>query len=304
MANVEYMEREEYTGMVTLVMDDGADIAMRDEALYRMLNDILRPRLRRRFRTYAQQVSFTLDDALQDFFLYLRGDAKAPYAVFQTIKDVSAFDAWILTTFRNFVSKRACRGLRSVNRDTSNIVDISDDSTQERQFILSTMIAYCYQELPLVQRFVFLRLILTVLDRDRSLPQSDVAMVLNISHVYYRVMGNRVKSFMMHTKERLICGEELPLGPSALSMREALEHCSTSWYEVMEEYYSQTIGLFDQSEAINKLRISYGADSSGTVLHDKENPSNQYSPWKTSTLKNEINQLWIFFGVQLSPDLS
>ena len=67
------------------------------------------------------------------------------------------------------------------------------------QKVLSAMIAYCYQELPLVQRFVFMRMILTYLDRNRALPQKDMALVLGLSHIYYRVLCNRVKSFAVKT---------------------------------------------------------------------------------------------------------
>lgn len=269
MANVDYMEREEYTGMVAQVLDESADIARRDEALYLILNDILKSKLRRRFRPYAQQVSFTLDDVLQDYFLYLRGDIKAPYAVFQTINDISAFDAWILATFRNYVSKKACRGLRSVNRSTSNIMDMSDDTTQERLNILSTMIAYCYQEFPPVQRFVFLRMVLTYLHKERALPQKDVSEVLGISHVYYRVLNNRVRDVALAVKDRLINGEQLYLYQSGLDLQNELSSGFQDWYDILSAYYARVIDSLSQAQEINALRYQYCIGSSGIPLHDK-----------------------------------
>lgn len=268
MANVDYMEREEYTGMVAQVLDESADIARRDEALYLILNDILRPKLRRRFRPYAQQVSFTLDDVLQDYFLYLRGDIKAPYAVFQTINDVSAFDAWILATFRNYVSKKACRGLRSVNRSTSNIMDMSDDPAQERLNILSTMIAYCYQEFPPVQRFVFLRMVLTYLHKERALPQKDVSEVLGISHAYYMVLNNRVRDVALAVKDRLINGELLHLDQSGLDLQNELSSGFQDWYDVLSGYYARVIDGLSQAQEINALRYQYCVDSPSMPLHD------------------------------------
>ena len=268
MANVDYMEREEYTGMVAQVLDESADIARRDEALYLILNDILKSKLRRRFRPYAQQVSFTLDDVLQDYFLYLRGDIKAPYAVFQTINDVSAFDAWILATFRNYVSKKACRGLRSVNRNSSNIMDMSDDPAQERLNILSTMVAYCYQEFPPVQRFVFLRMVLTYLHKERALPQKDVSEVLGISHVYYRVLNNRVRDVALAVKDRLINGEQLYLYQSGLDLQNELSSGFQDWYDVLSGYYARVIDGLSQAQEINALRYQYCVDSSSMPLHD------------------------------------
>ena len=129
------------------------------------------------------------------------------------------------------------------------------------------MIAYCYQELPLVQRFVFMRMILTYLDRDRALPQKDVALVLGLSHVYYRVLCNRVKVFALQVKGRILAGECLPLNMNALEMRNRLDADFSGWYDLLSFYYAETIAQFTQAEEINTLRYSYATDSD-MVLHD------------------------------------
>lgn len=269
MANVDYMERGEYTEFVALVLDESADIAKRDEMLYLILGKILRRRLERRFRPYSQQVSYTFDDTLQDFFLYLRGDAKDPYAVLRTINDESAFDAWILSTFRNYMSKKACRGVRSVNRSTSGIPDVMEDLNLEalKMNILPMIIAYCFQEFPPVQQFVFLRMVLTHLDKDRALPQRDVSMVLGMSHVYYRVLNNRVRDEVIKVKERLLDGELLHLDPPALEMQEELLSACRDWYDILAMYYDRVISTFSQAGEINALRYQH-RNSSALPLHD------------------------------------
>ena len=170
--------------VISLILDEEMDIESRDNALYRVLTGFLRPRLLRRFRPYEKRAPFAFEDALQEFFLYLRGDANNAYSIFRELNDASAADAWLITTFRNFVSKKSRYGVHAVVMDIPDLSDCSVPPQDEQQTVLSTMIAYCYQELPVVQRFVFMRMILTYLDRDRALPQKDVALVLGLSNIF------------------------------------------------------------------------------------------------------------------------
>ena len=254
--------------IIALILDEEIDIGSRDDALYRVLTDSLRPRLLRRFRPYEKRAPFAFEDALQEFFLYLRGDGNNAYSIFKELKDASAAGAWLITTFRNFVSKKSRYGVRAVAMDIPDLSDCPSRPQDEQQKILSTMIAYCYQELPLVQRFVFMRMILTYLDRDRALPQKDVALVLGLSHIYYRVLCNRVKSFAMRVKGRILAGEHLPLNMNALEMRGRLDADFSGWYDLLSSYYAETIAKFTQAEEINDLRYNYCTDSSDMMLHD------------------------------------
>ena len=69
------MENVESAKLIALILDGEVDIEARDNALYRVLTGSLRPRLLRRFRAYEKRAPFAFEDALQEFFLYLRGDA-------------------------------------------------------------------------------------------------------------------------------------------------------------------------------------------------------------------------------------
>ena len=254
--------------LVAVILDEEVDIEARDSALYRILTESLRPRLLRRFRAYEKRSPFAFEDALQEFFLYLRGDANNAYSVFRELRDASVADAWLVTAFRNFVSKKSRYGVHAVAMDIPDLSDCPDYPQDKLQKVLSTMIAYCYQELPLVQRFVFMRLILTYLDRDRALPQKDVAMVLGLSHIYYRVLCNRVKGFALQVKGRILAGERLLLNMNALEMRNRLDADFGGWYDLLSFYYAETIAQFTQAEEINTLRYSYATESSDMMLHD------------------------------------
>lgn len=264
MGNIESSE------IIALVLNEKVDVETRDDALYRLLTGSLRLRLQKRFRPYERIVSFAFEDALQDYFLYLRGNASNVYSIFKEIKNVSAAEAWLLATFRNFVSKKSRIGVRTVTMDISNLSDNSiwQKNEMNKETVLSTMIAYCYQELSLVQLFVFMRMILTYLDKDRALPQKDVALVLGLSHIYYRVLCNRVRSFAMKVKARILCGEQLLLNTKALEMKSRLDADFSGWYDLLSSYYEETIDQFMQSEKINSLRYRYSTESMEMVLHD------------------------------------
>ena len=262
------MGKIESAQFIAVILDEEMDIESRDNALYRVLTESLRPRLLRRFRPYEKRAPFAFEDALQEFFLYLRGDGNDAYSIFRTLKDASAADAWLITAFRNFVSKKSRYGVHAVVLDISDLSDCPPREQDNLQKVLSTMIAFCYQELPLVQRFVFMRMILTYLDRDRALPQKDVALVLGLSHIYYRVLCNRVKSFALQVKGRILGGERLPLNRNASEMRERLDEDFSGWYDLLSSYYAETIAQFTQAEEINTLRYSYITDSPDMLLHD------------------------------------
>ena len=99
---------------IALVLDEEMDIESRDNALYRVLTGSLRPRLLRRFRAYEKRAPFAFEDALQEFFLYLRGDANDAYSIFRELKHASVADVWLIATFRNFVSKKSRYGVHAV----------------------------------------------------------------------------------------------------------------------------------------------------------------------------------------------
>ena len=87
-------------------------------------------------------------------------------------------------------------------------------------------------------------------------------------HIYYRVLCNRVKSYAMRVKVRILAGERLPLNMNALEMRNRLDADFGGWYDLLSSYYAETIAQFTQAEEINTLRYSYITDSPDMLLHD------------------------------------
>lgn len=129
----------EFAEIFALILDEGIDIGSRDNALYGVLTESMRPRLLNRFRAYEKRAPFAFEDALQEFFLYLRGDASNAYSIFRELKDASSADAWLITTFRNFVSKKSRYGVHVVAVDVSDLSDCPVCPQDEQQKVLSAM---------------------------------------------------------------------------------------------------------------------------------------------------------------------
>lgn len=255
---------------MAVVLDGKAEVASRDESLYYVLCNDLRPGLEHEFEPYADRALFTFEDALQDYFLYLRGDGPELFPYFGGLRDCKCIDSWLLSTFRNFINKKVRNTVKVATGDVSCLADDGDgaDIIEKRVGAVAVIIAYFCQELPRVQRFVFLRMVLSILDKDRALPQVDVARVLGMSHVYYRVLSSRVHSRVISARNQLMRGEMLPLNKKGRQMRDALKKDFHGWYELICEYYESTISEFEQADRINQLRYHYSPDREDHVLHD------------------------------------
>ena len=85
------------------------DAKRSDEAMYYLLHQRMNHQLRERYDAYQHQLFDDFEDVVEDFFLYLREgrDNRFPYQALRRIKNKEAFEKWLLTTFRNYLSNRA-----------------------------------------------------------------------------------------------------------------------------------------------------------------------------------------------------
>lgn len=72
----------------------------------------------------------------------------------------------------------------------------------------------------------------------------------------------------MKVKARILCGEQLLLNTKALEMKSRLDADFSGWYDLLSNYYEETIDQFKQAEKINSLRYRYSTESMEMVLHD------------------------------------
>lgn len=276
-----------------------------DEAAYYLLHNRIYLRLKRRFEVYQNRLMDNFEDVVEDFFLYLRegkgGGNRTPYQSLQYIRKKEVFEAWLINTFRNYLTLRAAEegkvllsGLDPNNLAGNDgiafsaITDLSASPlTDERILSLAAdLIAYAHQTFNPQYQFILLRSLLSMLDRRQSLPNEEVAKALKMTDLSYRVTTHRTKCSLAKLRDRLLRGDHLPLDDSHLQMARHINDDFTHLYPTLLVYYNQTIDSMPCAAAIKQLRQQH-YEATGNLLHESVTP---YSSQLTVTgFWNKLN---------------
>ena len=249
----------------------------RDEAMYYLLHQRLEHQLHERYDVYHHNIYDDFDDIVEDFFLYLRegkdGLNRLPYQSLQRIKNKDSFDTWLLNTFRNYLNNRAQAEEKiSFTRMSDNVAEDTKDSAltdEEKITVSSQLIAYAHQYFYPRGRFIFLRSLLTMLNKQQALPDKEMAAALQMTHLAYRVMQHRLKHHLTWFRHCLLNGEKLGLDKEHQQMARQISDDFTHLYPTLLTYYNQTIGNLKCADAIRQLRQEY-YEATGTMAHEPE----------------------------------
>ena len=271
-----------------------------DEAMYYLLHQRLYHQLKQRFEVYHHQLFDDFEDVVDDFFFYLRdgkeGGNQQTYQSLQSLEKQESFESWMLSTFRNYLSVRAAKeGLATYTElHTEGVADADANSsmlTDERKLsIASDLIAYAHQKLSLRDGFIFLRAMLTMLNKKKALPNDDVAKVLGMTDVSYRVTVHRMKNHLAKYRADLLRGESPHLDEKHQQMAKRINDDFLHLYPTLLGYYSQSIDLLPCADAVKQLRQNHYL-TTGDMMHEAES---SYSTTITITaFWNKINRFLI-----------
>jgi 3-methyladenine DNA glycosylase AlkD len=257
-----------------------------DEAMYYMLHQRLSYQLRERYDAYQQHLYDDYEDVIEDFFLYLREGRRHPYQALQRIKNKEAFETWLLNTFRNYLNNRAkeengtsfvlysdhgFHGFHGLANANTIAADEAQDplSDEQKLQIASQLIAYALQVFYPRGRFIFLRSLLTMLNKQKALPNTEVAKALGMTDVSYRVTLHHMKCNLAKFRLRLLQGEELRLDEHYQQMAQRINDDFDRLYTTLLTYYNQTIDTLKCAENIKQLRRQY-YEATGIMAHEPE----------------------------------
>lgn len=251
-----------------------ADDHRADEAMYFLLHQRLVGSLRDRYHSFHRQLHDGFDDVVEDFFLYLRGEGSAVlYPSLRTIKNHDAFETWILNTFRNYLGVRAAKEGRlaytALTADPAADNERSQPTDEQKLSLASHIIAYAHQSLSPRDRFLLLRILLSLLNRQQALPNEKMAEALGMSNVAYRVSIHRVKHRLATIRTCLLHGEDLPLDGIHCQMSTQINNDFSHLYPTLFAYYIQSINALQMSQSVNQLRQDY-LDATGQSLHESD----------------------------------
>ncbi len=254
-----------------------------DEAMYYLLHDRLSHQLQERFESYRNNLNEDYEDVIDDFFLYLRESGRYPYQALQRIKKMEAFETWLLNTFRNYLSNRAEAEGRAFSSQPNCeahwmqgnceahalIAGEGGISDEEKIRIASQLIAYAHQVFYPRGRFIFLRSLLTMLNKQKAVPNKEMAEALDMSDLAYRVAVYRMKQNVRHFRERLFKGETLRLDDDHQQMADSINRDFIHLYPTLFRFYMECIDTLKTSTAVKHLRQQY-LEERGYAVHEPD----------------------------------
>ena len=246
-----------------------------DEAMYYLLHHRLNHQLREQYDVYNLYDDF--EDIVEDYFLYLRegkeGKNRHPYQSLRHIKKKESFETWLINTFRNYLSNRSEAekhvSYTELDDRTTSQEQISPKNDEEKLAIASQLIAYAHQVLYPRSRFIFLRSLLTMLNKQRAISDKEMAEALGMTHIAYRVTVHRMKHNLTKFYKRLQHGEHLNLNEEHRQMACAINDDFTNLYPILFNYYMRCIDTLKTSIAVKNLRQQY-LNERGFEVHEQD----------------------------------
>lgn len=270
-----------------------------DEAMYYLLHERLNRQLQKKYEVYQYKMIDNFEDVVEDFFLYLRegkdGRSHTPYQTLQRIQKREAFEAWMLSTFRNYLTVRADKDNIQTTRlsDNQNFQTSENPNllTDERKLaIASHLIAFAHQVFYPRSRFVFLRSLLTMLNKQQALPNEEMARALGMTDISYRVSVYRMKCRLAKYRTLLLQGNQLMLDATHQQMAQRIHNDFAHLYPTLMLYYGQTLDILNRADAVKQLRQEYLA-ATGALLHEPQTPLS--TPKVITSFWNQLNRFLV-----------
>lgn len=240
------------------------------EAIYYLLKKRLVRALARVYELHGFGLEDHFEDTIDDFFLYLYeyGEGR-PFNILGNLKEPQAFFGWMVGTYRNFLMNKGKEQVKRrilMQEAQANAGEEEHGFTDESlMHFIATAIAYADQELPARNRFIFYRMLLTILDQKLALPQEVVARAMGMHPVTYRVCVNRLRTRLSDDVTCLEAGQKLPLDAPHLLMRNRLFKGFDQLYDTLLPYYEIALLALAKASEINELREGF---VDGIVMHE------------------------------------
>lgn len=271
------LKKVEYNDILTNDIDHDA------KSVYDLLKHRLSRRLKRIYELHGFGISEEYEDTIDDFFLYLYDSSPEgvdkPFAILDTIRNKDALCSWMLSTYRNFLLNKAKQeNRRRALLERVRVLHHDDEPrlTEENMIhILADAIAYADQQFPLRNLFVFYRMLLSYLDHHRAIPQEKMASALDMNPVTYRVCNKRLKDRLRELILWIEAGYPLALDETHLKMRDRMVEGFNQFYQLLLEYYNNTLERLPSAKRVQSLRDEYGC-AKGMDMHE----TLQYGTWR------------------------
>ena len=247
-----------------------------EEAVYMLLQRRLHRALHRVFNLHGFGLSDDFNDTIDEFFLYLyegNDGSCPPFSIVNSIHHKEAFFAWTLATYRNFLLNKA---KEEVQR--KNLLEQAQwmSKGEKKGLSLDTMIRYLAAAIAYADQcfkpgnlFIFYRSILSLLDRNRAIPQEAMAEAMKLHPVTYRVRCKRQRDCFQRLILTQEAGQRLELDRRHELMRCCIEEEFNRLYDLLIGYYHRVLEQLPDKGDIRALRLKY-YQKTGMVMHESQ----------------------------------
>ena len=284
-------------GFIDIILDGGEQA---DEAMYHLLHHRLNHQLLQRFEVYQHQLFDDFEDIVDDFFFYLReGKERNHQQLYQSLESIEKRDSlepWMLNTFRNYLSVRASKEEKFTLTElpfeymAESDVPSSLLNDERKLSIASDLIAYAHQVFLPHEGFIFLRTLLTLLNKKQALPNEAMAEALGMSSGNYRVTVHRLKERLTNYLTSIIQGKQLVLDEVHQQMALRINDDFVHLYPTLLGYYSQSIDALPCADAVKQLRHNHYL-TTGNLMH--EDNASYSAPLTITAFWNKLNRFLI-----------
>ena len=244
------------------------------EALYYLIKKRLSLVLGHLYKLHGVGIQDEFEDTIDDFFLYLHDGNSSfearPFAMLGNVREKKAFFSWLISTYRIFLLNKQRNEARSPFSKKGTETDgLADEMPPDETItsILATSIAYADQQLQSRNRFIFYRLILSLLDHSLAIPQEAMAKALDMHPVTYRVCTKRQKDRFLRYIVDQEQGATLDLDEPHRLMRDHIIRCFDQLYELLMEQYDRALTELPRTDAVLLLRQHY-SDGHESMMHE------------------------------------
>ena len=234
-----------------------------DEALYYLLTQRLRTNLVSIYNKYKDGLDDLFEDTLNEFFIYLHdhghndADGNVYYKPLRHIRNQIIFRYWLLNTYRFYLNNKLKVTIMTplydnFTEDTLENLDSVKD-WENKVWQMSELIAYTYYHLNPINRFIFVRSLLRIMNKKLCIQNKLMAQTLGMSYLNYRVHQAHSWQRLRHFRNNLLHGARLHLDEK---MQEMARHIYSRYgilFNCIRYYYVQSLKSLPYQDVITVL---------------------------------------------------
>ena len=234
-----------------------------DEALYYLLTQRFRTNLLSIYINYKDCLDDLFEDTLNDFYIYLHdhghtdADGNVYYKPLRCIRNQHVFKYWLLNTYRFYINNRLKVTImtplyENLPEDSFGNQDSVED-WESKVWQMSELIAYTYYQLNPINRFIFVRSLLRILNKKLCIKNEAMAKTIGMSYINYRVHQAHSWHRLRRYRNNLLHGARLQLDEKMLEMARHIYSRYGILLNCIRFYYVQALRSLPSQDAITVL---------------------------------------------------